>query len=454
MKGSPVLQPQRHRSRRTHRRRCTPKSKVESIQAAIPALGPNPDSTVLFSLREALQKAKDMSGKPENPRQEAGKSPNERVEEAKARVARLEGALQLLSVDSPDAEPIKVALETARGQCRVLSVGERRDSCLKFVERAKGRVLKQQIEVQAAQELLAKFESQVAQGLADLERLRAEARVTPVATARPEEEAGNNIEELAALRREVDQLRRERDVLLGKTNPSQSIGHVNARDPRLSFQSDGRSHRRSRCKAKMRRRAFHNRQLCVVRKRISMYGLRGVRLGEASNPGPGRAQRRRRVSSSSADTECDPTLLDDFARDLAADVTLRDSSPWSMIPVRSQAVIAGPRPPGTFFSGRFVFLQMVTSTMTHLSTPLGPLSRMRIPQQMIPSVKSLTPSQFCLKEFPRSLRAWGRWEIRQKLLSQSSRHQCRCSVPVPASTWDLYHWTLSMSRISFRGGLA
>ena len=41
--------------------------------------------------------------------------------------------------------------------------------------------------------------------------------VTPVATARPEEEAGNNIEELAALRREVDQLRRERDVWASKT---------------------------------------------------------------------------------------------------------------------------------------------------------------------------------------------------------------------------------------------
>ena len=131
-----------------------PQSKVESI---IPQL---------LSLREAVQKAKNMLGKLENPRQEAGKSTNERVEEAKARVARLGAALQLLGVDSPDAEPIKVALEKARGRCRVLLVGERLDSCMKFVERAKGRVLEQQIEVQAAQELLAKFESQVAQGLA------------------------------------------------------------------------------------------------------------------------------------------------------------------------------------------------------------------------------------------------------------------------------------------------
>ena len=36
---------------------------------------------------------------------------------------------------------------------------------LKFVECATGRVLKQQMEVQAPQELLAKFASQVAQGL-------------------------------------------------------------------------------------------------------------------------------------------------------------------------------------------------------------------------------------------------------------------------------------------------
>ena len=49
-----------------------------------------------------------------------------------------------------------------------------------------------------------------------------------------------------------------------------------------------------------------------MRKRISLYGLRGVRVGEASNPGPGRSQRRTRVSSSSADSECDPTLLDDL----------------------------------------------------------------------------------------------------------------------------------------------
>ena len=56
-----------------------------------------------------------------------------------------------------------------------------------------------------------------------------------------------------------------------------------------------------------------------------------VFVGEASNPFPARAQRRRRVSPPSAETECHPTLFDDFARDLEADVTQRESSPRSVI---------------------------------------------------------------------------------------------------------------------------
>ena len=103
--------------------------------------------------------------------------------------------------------------------------------------------------------------------------------------------------------------------MVEENQPITIDGHAHARD--LRVQLDGRSHRRSRCKAKMRRRAFHYRHLRVVWKRISMYGLRGVRVGEASNPGLGRAASW--TGPSSADT--DPTLLDDFARDLEADVT-------------------------------------------------------------------------------------------------------------------------------------
>ena len=52
--------------------------------------------------------------------------------------------------------------------------------------------------------------------------------------------------------------------------------------------------------------------------RDALYGLRGVRVGEASHPGP---RRRRRVRSSSVESSWsgpDRTLLDDFERDLLA----------------------------------------------------------------------------------------------------------------------------------------
>ena len=155
----------------------------------------------------------------------------------------------------------------------------------------------------------------MSQGLTDLERLRAEARVIP---SRNYPFRGGGWEQHRSVGCSASRsgsIEEGTGCVVGENQPIAIDGHVNARDHRVSFQSNGRSHRRSRRKEKMRRRTFHNRQICVVRKRISMYGIGGVRVGKASNPGPGRAQRRRRVSSSCADTECDPKLLDDFARD-------------------------------------------------------------------------------------------------------------------------------------------
>ena len=51
-------------------------------------------------------------------------SPDERVAEARARVARLEAALQVLGETSFEAQPIQKALRKAREQCRVKPVGE------------------------------------------------------------------------------------------------------------------------------------------------------------------------------------------------------------------------------------------------------------------------------------------------------------------------------------------
>ena len=299
-------------------------------------------------------------------------------------------------------------------------------------------------------ELLAKFEAQVAQVLADLERLRAEARVTPVATARPEEEAGNNIEELAVLRREVDQLRRERDVWLGKTHHNRwtrqrqgSSSLVPVGWP-LSSTKPMQSEDASTCLPQSPIMRLEEENLNVRTLRCSR--RRGIK------PRSGTRAASQTVSSSSADTECDPTLLNDFARDLGADVTQRDSSSWSTIPVRSQAVIAVPRPPGSFSSGRFAVL---ADGEQHDDTPVDPIG----PTE--PDANSTAVDSVCQESDTESVLSEGISEvpenvgtvgIRQKLLSQSSRHQCRCFVPVPASTRDLYHWTLSMSRISFRGG--
>ena len=59
-------------------------------------------------------------------------------------------------------------------------MGERLDSCEKYVERAQGRVERQKKVVEEAQQVLANYESQLAGGLQDLERLRAEAaRIAP-----------------------------------------------------------------------------------------------------------------------------------------------------------------------------------------------------------------------------------------------------------------------------------
>ena len=85
------------------------------------------------------------------------------------------------------------------------------------MERAQGRIERQKKIVEEAQQLLTKCESQLAAGLQDLERLRAEARACP---APPASHTEPSIEttELRDLRREVEQLRRERNEWLAKPN--------------------------------------------------------------------------------------------------------------------------------------------------------------------------------------------------------------------------------------------
>ena len=187
-----------------------PKSKISSIQAAVTALGPDPDPAILSSLRDALQRPKESSKPSPNLHAEPGKSPDARVAEAQARVSRLQAAADLLGVDNPDAELLKASLEAPKRQCRVQPVGERLDSCLKFVERAQGRVERQKRIVEEAQQVLDNYESQLAAGLQDLERLRAEARACPIPPPSHSEPASETTE-LRELRLEWEQLQRERN---------------------------------------------------------------------------------------------------------------------------------------------------------------------------------------------------------------------------------------------------
>ena len=172
--------------------------------------GADPDPAILSSLRDALQRAKESSKPSPNLHAEPGKSPDARVAEAQARVFRLQAAADLLGVDNPDAELLKASLEAPKRQCRVQRVGECLDSCLKFVERAQGRVERQKRIVEEAQQVLANYESQLAAWVQDLERLRAEARACPIPPPSHSEPASETTE-LRELRLEWEQLKRERN---------------------------------------------------------------------------------------------------------------------------------------------------------------------------------------------------------------------------------------------------
>ena len=221
---------------------------------------------------------------------------------------------------------------------------------------------------------------------------------------------------------------------LGKTNPSQSMdtstpGILESRSSRMAALIDDSSTKPMQSE---------DASTCLPQSLI----MRGEE--ENLNVRTPRCPRRRGVKprsgdASSADTECDPTLLDDVARDLEADVIQRDSSSWSMIPVRSQAVIAVPRPPGTFFSGRFAVL---ADGDQHDDTPVDPIW----PTE--PDANSIAVDSIRQESDTESVLSEGMSEVPESVEtvgnpSEVVESEFETPVPVPASTWDLYHWTLS-----------
>ena len=118
-------------------------TKVARFEAAFSAQ--RLESTAKTALQEALWKAW-MEVR-------VVQHPQERAVEAAGRISRLESALELLGHDSPEAEPLEASLKKAQEQFRVRPLGERLDSCLQFIERAKGRVSRAEASIRACRKL-------------------------------------------------------------------------------------------------------------------------------------------------------------------------------------------------------------------------------------------------------------------------------------------------------------
>ena len=168
----------------------------------------------------------DSEGGAESPKQV---HPQQRVAEATARVERLEAALKLLGEDDPDAEPLKIALKRAKSQAQVRPVGERLDLCLQYISRVKRQVARAEEHVREAKEAQVQMEEKLANGLRDLEALRAEASEEPrqrpqQGVAQPVMEVEPN-EEIVRLRALVAELQKERvqEVEANRTKKARTL---------------------------------------------------------------------------------------------------------------------------------------------------------------------------------------------------------------------------------------
>ena len=112
----------------------------------------------------------------------------------------------------------KDSLKKARVQAAPTNPGHRLDECQQYVARARRRLEKEQSAVAEGQCLAQTLQQQLDAGLAELEALRREATGIP-------QEPGDDTSELADLRRQVQQLRQERDNWLSnRGGPLQADG--------------------------------------------------------------------------------------------------------------------------------------------------------------------------------------------------------------------------------------
>ena len=194
-------------------RKVQPKGHVASIEAAIRALGPNPEPTVLASLRDALRKAKEVQ-EPKPVREAVSRSPDEVRADAVARVASLEAAIAALGDHDDQArKSLEEALAKAKKGANVAPVGVRLNSSMNYIERLRKRLTTKDAEISKKEEELRQLQSERAEEMtrlvaaeARLESLRAEAAA---ATNVPAPPSADVEAEFRRMQRVIDELQAE-----------------------------------------------------------------------------------------------------------------------------------------------------------------------------------------------------------------------------------------------------
>ena len=271
----------------------------------------------------------DLPQRPVPPRPtRPARSPDLVSAETAQEVQRLENAVSALGEDNPLAKPFVSALKAAKSKLEA-PIGERLDSCQRFLERARKRVTSAESAIAEAVAERDRLVAEFAEGEKRMERLREEARAAPP----PRDVVGDEfLDDVAQMRQEILELRRFRDrfpasalrgalVLLFwrifrqcrriRTNSRHGcqtgtqISGVLWRRRRIQRSSVSL---RTCCpkqppncpswRARIARSGADNRSFRTLLKgvqgRNSVYGYRGVRVGEASNPGPPKSQFQRR----------------------------------------------------------------------------------------------------------------------------------------------------------------
>ena len=202
-------------------------------------------------------------------------SPDVATEAARAKVTALEAAISALgSADEGALKSLHEALQKAKQSTHVPPVGERLDACHQFIERAKNRLAKADENLLKLQTERTQLATELAEGQARFEALRAEAGAVPPSPGVPKDVNS----ELQRMQGVIDELLRERSEWMvarqGEVKIPMDVGTlVDTRSARMEALIDDAGSKRPRVEGRSRRSS-------------AQYGLRGTRVGEASHPGP------------------------------------------------------------------------------------------------------------------------------------------------------------------------